>query len=161
MRTDGWLVLIKSELEILRLLAGLVVVVSFLVVLLVCQPYRRKSDFGMAASVQVLFVGVYLGGIVVRLYGDIANDTIGSPELAFRFLGLRSLDHAVALMITLAFTMLALLVASLGADTYMHIVQQRLTSKWSVCTMDPPHVGCETRTFALVPRGFERFVCVR
>ena len=130
----GWLLLVDSELRFLRLLAGLIVTISFLVLLLVCAPYKSKSDYGVAAGVQVLLVGIFIGGIVVRLYEDISRDTIGSPELAYRFLGLRSSEDAVVMMIIVSFAMVILLLLSLSADSYMHVVQQRLMDKWSVCS---------------------------
>ena len=68
-------------------------------------------------------------------YEDIANDAIGSPALAYRFLGLRSSDEAVILMIGIAFAMLALLSFTLVGECYMLQLQQRLESKWSVCTI--------------------------
>ena len=40
------------------------------------------------------------------LYEDIANDTAGSPALAYRFLGLRSSEEAVLLMILVSFAMI-------------------------------------------------------
>eukprot|EP00966_Prymnesium_polylepis_P332819 7388298-Prymnesium_polylepis.1 len=49
-----------------------------------CPPRSPTPD------TQVLFVCTFIGGLVVRLYEDIAHDSVGSPELAYRFLGLRS-----------------------------------------------------------------------
>eukprot|EP00966_Prymnesium_polylepis_P082686 1914658-Prymnesium_polylepis.1 len=94
----------------------------------------------MAAACQILFVGMFLGGIIVRLYEDIALDTAGSPALARRFLGLNSVDEAVSMMIGISFGMVGLLVLSLGADSYWLVVQRRLRSQWSVATMDPPYL---------------------
>ena len=142
---SGWLLLINSDLRILRLTAALAIAISFLVVLLVCEPYRRRSDHAVAAGCQVLFVGIFMGGIIVRLYGDISNDTAGSPALAHRFLGLRSSEEAVTMMICIALTMLVLLVCALAADTYWCFVQERLRKKWSVATMDPPHTKWQLR----------------
>eukprot|EP00966_Prymnesium_polylepis_P258585 5972600-Prymnesium_polylepis.2 len=142
---SGWLLLVDGELRFLRLLAGLVVAVSFLVLLLVCAPYKSKFDHGTAAGAQVLLVGIFMGGLVVRLYEDIFSDTLGSRELAYRFLGLHSSDDAVVMMIVVALSMLCLLILSLTADTYMHIVQQRLMQKWAVCTMDPPYIVWKTQ----------------
>jgi hypothetical protein len=65
-----------------------------LIVLQACRPYRRAFDNVMAVGTQVLFVFIFIGGILVRLYEDIAKDTSGSPELAYRFLGLRSSHEA-------------------------------------------------------------------
>eukprot|EP00966_Prymnesium_polylepis_P268030 6192013-Prymnesium_polylepis.1 len=99
----------------------------------------------MAAGCQLLFVCAFTGGIVVRLYNDIANDSAGSPELAHRFLGLQSSDEAVIVMILVAFGMVFLLIAALGGEMYAHAVEEHLKNKWSVCTMDPPHVQWRTR----------------
>jgi hypothetical protein len=92
----------------------------------------------MAAGTQLLFVCIFIGGIIVRVYEDIANDTRGSRELAERFLGLQSSEEAVIIMILVAFGMIALLVLTLGTETYMQFVQERLQAKWSVCTLEPP-----------------------
>ena len=134
----GWLLLIPSELKLLRLMIALLLSLCFLIVLLVSQPYRRRSDFAMGASCQVLMVCMFLGGLIVRTYGDIALDPMGSPELAHRFIGLSSVDEAVVLMIIVAFAMVGLLVTSLGLDTYWHALQQRRQQKWSTCTVQTP-----------------------
>ena len=52
----GWLLLFGSDLQFIRLLAALVVSVAFLVALLICYPYKKKLDYGMAAGCQLLFV---------------------------------------------------------------------------------------------------------
>ena len=100
----------------------------------------------MAAGCQLLFVCIFIGGVIVRLYEDIKSDPASrSEDLAYRFLGLRSSEDAVILMILVAFAMLGLLAGTLGMEIYMHMVQQRLEHKWSVCTMDPPYVKWKTR----------------
>jgi len=141
----GWLLLISAEQQFLRLLAALIISIAFLVAILACSPHKRKFDAGMAAGAQVLFVCLFMGGIMVRLYEDIANDAVGSPALAYRFLGLRSSDEAIYLMIVIAFAMVALLSFTLVGECYMLQVQQRLESKWSVCTIDPPHTNWKPR----------------
>ena len=93
-----------------------------------------------AGRSQILLVNIFIGGIMVRLVEDISNDVNGSPELAYRFLGLRSSDDAVVFMIVATFTMLAILGTTLVSEVYRHRLQQRLERQFSVCTMDPPHV---------------------
>ena len=119
----GWLLLIHSEMEFIRLLSALMISVAFLVAVLVACPYKRKLDLALAASCQVLFVCTFTGALVVWLYESLASD---SRALAYHFLGLRSADEAVVLMISFACAILAVLACTLGADVYMHIVYQRL-----------------------------------
>eukprot|EP00966_Prymnesium_polylepis_P112616 2605152-Prymnesium_polylepis.2 len=92
----------------------------------------------MAASCQLLFISMFIGGLIVRLYQDIASDSLGSPALAHRFIGLSSVDEAVVMMIIVAFAMVGLLFASLGADAYWHAVEEHRQRRWSTCTMEPP-----------------------
>ncbi|KAL1512046.1 hypothetical protein AB1Y20_005320 [Prymnesium parvum] len=141
----GWLLLIDSELRFIRLLAGLVVSISFLIVLLALKPYKRPFDYMMAAGCQILFVCIFVGGIIVRLYEDIAKDSSGGPELAYQFLGLQSSEHIIVIMILVAFSMLALLMFTLVSESYAHFIHQRLMRKWSVCTMNPPYMHWRTR----------------
>eukprot|EP00966_Prymnesium_polylepis_P332967 7388444-Prymnesium_polylepis.1 len=117
-----------------------------LVAILACSPFKRKIDTGVAASCQLLFICIFMGGIMVRLYEDIANDSVGSPELAYRFLGLHSSDEAVTIMILVAFGMLVLVGLSLLGEAINLRVQLHIESKWSMCTVDPPH-------FRWKPRG--------
>ena len=63
----GWLLLIDLDTRFLRLLSALIISMAFLVALLVCEPYKRRFDQGMAAGCQVLMVCIFIGGIVVRL----------------------------------------------------------------------------------------------
>jgi hypothetical protein len=99
----------------------------------------------MAAGIQILFVCIFLGGTIVRLFNDIADDTAGSTALAYRYLGLRSSDDIVVIMIIIAFAMLVVLGFTVSADAYMHVVQKRLRSRWSVATMEPPHIVWKLR----------------
>jgi hypothetical protein len=110
-----------------------------------CFLLFRFGSYCMAAAVQILFVCIFLGGIIVRLFNDIADDTAGSAALAYRYLGLRSVDDIVVIMIVIAFAMLLVLFLTVSADAYMHIVQARLRNKWSVATMEPPHVVWKLR----------------
>ena len=107
---------------------------------------KRILDYGMAAGCQILFVCSFIGGIIVRSFDDVAHDFEGSRSLAQRTFGMHSSDDVVAIMIVVAFLMLVLLALTLGADSYMHVMQQRLRNKWSVSTMDPP-------CFRWQPRG--------
>ncbi|KAL1511659.1 hypothetical protein AB1Y20_004949 [Prymnesium parvum] len=136
----GWLLLINFELRFIRLLAALVVSISFLIILLALKPYKRSFDYTMAAGCQILFVCIFIGGIIVRLYEDISTDSNGSKELAYRFLGLHSSEEVIIGMILIAFSMLALLAFTVASETYAHLLNSRLTKKWSVCTMDPPYI---------------------
>ena len=83
---------------------------------------------------------------MVRLYDDITEDVDGSPELAYRLLGLQSKDDVVVFMICVSFAMLAVLAMALCAQSYMHLAQKRQAAKWSTCTMDPPYVLWKTRS---------------
>jgi len=141
----GWLLLIDIELQFIRLIAALCISVAFLVGLLACVPFKRKADNAMATGCQLLFVCIFIGGLIVRLYEDIANDSAGSPALAYRFLGLRSSEEAVIIMILVAFAMITLLGLTLFGESYIYILQQRLESKWSVCTLDPPYIRWKSK----------------
>jgi len=134
----GWLLLIDSDLKFVRLLAALIVTVFFLVALLVVNPYLRLFDYGMAAGCQILFVCIFIMGIVVQPFEDVSSDFAGSLALAQRTFSLTSADDAVVIMIVAAFLMIVLLAATLAANIYIHLMQARLRKKWSVGTMDPP-----------------------
>jgi hypothetical protein len=136
----GWLNLVDSELKFLRLLMALLVSVAFLVALLVCQPYRRKFDQTMAAGNQIVFVCLFLGGMLVLQYEEIDAEPNVPPGLAYKLLGLRSSEEAVVTMICVALFMLVLLALTVVADSYVHVQNRRLRSKWAVCTLDPPQV---------------------
>ena len=136
----GWLRLVDTELKFMRLLMALLSTIGFLVTLLVCLPYRRTFDQTMAAGCQVVFVCMFLGGMVVLLFEDADSHARVLPGLATELLGLRSTEEAVAMMICVAFGMLVLLGLTVVADSYAHVQQNRLRSKWSVCTLDPPQV---------------------
>jgi len=99
----------------------------------------------MAASFQLLLVCTFICGIVVRLYEDISTDVQGSPELAYRYLGLHSSEQAVAIMIIVAMCMILVLSAALVTEGYMKLIQMRLEAKWSVATLDPPTCTWERR----------------
>ena len=136
----GWLLLIDGDLLLIRLLAALIISNAGLIAVLVCNPYRRKSDYCMAAGIQLLLVCIFIFGIVVHMFEGIVHDAAGSEELAFRITGLRTSDDVAAIMICVAFAMLGFFAATFTADTYMHVVQRRLRMKWSMLTTDPPHV---------------------
>eukprot|EP00966_Prymnesium_polylepis_P185202 4292401-Prymnesium_polylepis.2 len=135
-----WLILISSEYKLIRLVTALVFSICFLVAVLACDPYVRKFDYFLASGVQLLFVCIFIGGIFVRLFEDISTDAAGSPALAQHFLGLKSSEDAVLVMIGVSFAMIGLLAVTVSADSYMHLTQKRLDAKWSICTIDPPHV---------------------
>lgn len=64
-------------------------------------------------------------------------------------MGIGSTEEVVVLMIFVAFAMLGLLVFTLFSESYVRIIQARLDSRWSVCTMDPPFVQWKPeRTYA-------------
>ncbi|KAL1499218.1 hypothetical protein AB1Y20_013725 [Prymnesium parvum] len=105
----GWLLLVDFNLQFIRILCALIVTIAFSVALLVCQPYKRQLDFAMASGAQLLLVCIFIGGIIMRLYEDIANDSAGSKELAFRFLGIHSSEEIAIIMILVALLMLVLL----------------------------------------------------
>jgi hypothetical protein len=136
----GWLQLVNKELKFMRLLMALLLTIGFLVTLNVCRPYRRKFDQTMAAGCQVVFVCIFLGGMVVLLFEDIDSHARVLPGHATELLGLSSSEEAVAMMICVAFGMLVLLGLTVIVDSYAHIQQERLRSKWAVCTLDPPQV---------------------
>jgi hypothetical protein len=135
----GWLLLVETRLKFIRLLIALLVSIFFLVALLTAQPYRRRLDYGLAAGVQLLFVCMFIGGLLVQLHEDISTDAAGSLALAYRSLGFYSSDHVVILMICVTFVMVSLLAITLGVESWANVVQERLRRKWSVATIDPPH----------------------
>jgi len=136
----GWLLLIDIDLRFIRLLAALILTISFLVILLALKPYKKAFDYSMAAGCQILLVCIFIGGVIVRLFEDISNDPAGSKELAIKYLGLQSSDEVIIVMIAVAFVMLGLLTFTLLSESYVHILQQRMNKRWSVCTIDPPYV---------------------
>jgi len=116
-----------------------------LVAVLACSPHKRKFDTIMAAGCQCLFICIFIGGMMVKLWEDIANDTVGSPELAYRFLGLHSSEEAVVIMLVVAFAMLLLIILTLFGEVFEIRVQRRVESQWSVATIDPPRVRWKPR----------------
>eukprot|EP00966_Prymnesium_polylepis_P233165 5392504-Prymnesium_polylepis.1 len=123
---SGWLLLVDRDLPLLRLALALVITVFCLTVLLLCQPYKARIDFGLAICGQFLLVCCFVGGILVKLYNDIADDPIGSAALALRFTGFSSSHDAVNLMIAVAmFEMIAFALAFL-VQSYHHARKQRL-----------------------------------
>lgn len=52
----GWLLLVNVDLHFIRIVAALIVSLLFLIALLLCDPYVRKFDFGMAVGSQLLLV---------------------------------------------------------------------------------------------------------
>ena len=124
----------------MRLLTAILFTSGYLMTLLVCRPFRRKFDQTMAAGCQVFFVCIFLGGMVVLLFEDMDAHASVLPGLASDLLGLRSSEEAVVMMICVAFGMLMLLGLTVAADSYAHVQQKRLRSKWAVCTLDPPQL---------------------
>jgi len=137
----GWLLLIDTDHHFIRLVIAILVVITFLIMLLVSSPYKKRLDHAMAVAVQVLFICIFIGGMVVGLFDDITKDHEGTSQLAFRVLGVRSADDVVVIMIVVAFMMLAVLAVCLLLEMYMHVVTVRLEAKFSTCTMDPPKVA--------------------
>jgi len=134
----GWLLLIDSNLRFLRIIAALVLSITFLVAVVACSPYRRTLDWAIAAGSQLLLVYIFIGGIMVLLFEEIATDATGSLALASRCIGLGSPEEAVTLMIVVSFTMLLVFAMGLGVQTYLHARHLYLESKWQICTLDPP-----------------------
>lgn len=64
----GWLLLVGNPIRIVRLLIALFLSVGYLVALLECQPYKRKSDSVLASWAQVLLICIFGNGILVRCY---------------------------------------------------------------------------------------------
>lgn len=62
---SGWLLLIDTQLNFIRLTVALLVCVAFLVALLECRPYKRRSDHAVAVSMQILFVCLFICGMIV------------------------------------------------------------------------------------------------
>jgi len=141
----GWLLLIDPSLPFIRLVAALIVTIAFMVAVLACAPYKRKLDHYLAAACQLLLTCMFIGGIMVKLYTDISTDSAGSPELAYRFLGLHSEDSAVAIMIAVSFAMLVWLSFALLFEMHSQRLRQQLKSRWSVVTMDPPSTKWKPR----------------
>jgi len=136
----GWLLLLDVELQFIRIMTALIISISFLIAVLACNPYKSTADYLVAAGIQILFVCIFLTGLVVRLYEDISNDLAGGAALAYRFIGLNSSEEVVVMMIMISFMMLVLLVMTVVGETYMLANQHRLEARFSVCTMDPPYI---------------------
>eukprot|EP00966_Prymnesium_polylepis_P117252 2709298-Prymnesium_polylepis.1 len=77
--------------------ASITVSIGFLVALPVCQPYRSKSDQTMAAGCQIVFVCLFLGGMIVLQYDMIdAHPSVPSglaSELLSRRYSARVTQH--------------------------------------------------------------------
>ena len=88
----------------------------------------------------MLFVCIFIGAILVRLYEDIKTSPNGGEEMAREYLGLNSSDAAVGSMIVVCFIMLTLLVLTVSAEEYFSRAQRRREARWNVATTDPPTV---------------------
>ena len=87
------MLLIDLDLSFLRLCTALCVSIAFLVALLACKPYKRRLDFFMASGCQLLFVCIFIGGIIVRLYEDL--DKKFDAAVAYAILGLSSSEEVL------------------------------------------------------------------
>ena len=134
----GWLLLVEPKA--FRLLLALLISIALLVFLLVTNPYKRKLDCFVAAGCQLSFVCIFLGGLAVKLYEDLESSSDCSSAFASQFMGLQSSEDIVTFMISATFAMLLLLGFSFISEAYAHVVKRRAESKWSVCTIDPPHI---------------------
>ena len=153
MLTAGWLILIDNKQRFIRLVAALIISIAYLSFLFGCAPYRKAMDWALAAGTQLLLVFVFIGGLVVRLFEDIANDTSGSVELATRFLGFSSSEEAVTLMIVVALAVLIVFGACLAAHAAFHARRLHLESKYLVCTVEPPNASWRPDRVYAVVRG--------
>jgi len=140
----GWLLLIDSDLPFLRLVSALVVTVFCLAALLLCDPYKSRIDFALATGGQLVLICIFIGGIMVRLYKDIAEDPFarahpsGAAALAYRFLGLTSSEDAVTIMILVALFELVAFSITLAVQSYFQARPAQLEAKWSCCTLELP-----------------------
>jgi len=134
----GWLQLVEQKA--FRLLLALLISISFLVVLLVTNPYKRTLDSAVAAGCQLSYVCIFLGGLAVKLYEDLESSSDCSSGFASQFMGLRSSEDIVTFMIFVTFAMLLILGLSFISEAYSHVVKKRAESTWSVCTIDPPYI---------------------
>lgn len=135
----GWLLLLNVKLQFIRLLVALVFAIAFLIAMLACRPYKRNLDFCLAVCGQILFVCIFIGGIIVRLFEDMANDVAyGSLEHARHFLGIQSSEEAVVIMICVSLMMLILFAFTILGEAFVKFNQARLEAKFAVVTMNPP-----------------------
>lgn len=61
----GWLLLIDNSVPLVRLIIALIIVLSYLVGILVCEPYKNKHDAMLATAIQIIFVFLFLGANMV------------------------------------------------------------------------------------------------
>lgn len=65
----GWVLLISERRRFLRLVVGLLVSIVGAVAILTSQPYQRNEDDMLGVTCQLLLVCVFVGAILVQLYG--------------------------------------------------------------------------------------------
>lgn len=106
----GWLILIPTEMDFLRLVAALLISLAVLVLTLTARPYRRTEDNILATTSILLLNLAYVGALLVKIFEDVsATDN----DLAQRVFGFSSTNIIVAVM--LAFTVAMFLVLTAAA----------------------------------------------
>ncbi|KAL3921676.1 MAG: hypothetical protein SGPRY_004821, partial [Prymnesium sp.] len=136
----GWLLLFDASQHFMQLLTALIVSLAYLMLLLVCRPFKRRLDHFLAAGCQLLVFFLFLFGLSVHLHHEIAHDVDGSLSLASRLLGLDSSDDIAVIMILIAIFMVILFGLTLLAESVAQHLEQRRAMTWSICTMDPPRI---------------------
>lgn len=145
----GWLLLFDASQHFMQLLTALIVSLAYLMLLLVCRPFKRRLDHFLAAGCQLLVFFLFLFGLSVHLHHEIAHDVDGSLSLASRLLGLDSSDDIAVIMILIAIFMVILFGLTLLAESVAQHLEQRRAMTWSICTMDPPRIVWKRkRTYA-------------
>ena len=89
-------VLTNDDLTFLRIVIALILMISYIVALLVLQPYRRDDLTYLAVFLQFVLIISFFGGMVVKLF----NDTVvaSSVDVAYETLGVRDEETIVVLM---------------------------------------------------------------
>jgi len=109
----GFVQFIPREHEYGRLLCGVLVSITYLIILLTMQPYKRRDHDVLAIASQVTLVLVMMAAQTVHLYKELEDDF--GPASASRVLGFRSQDDVVVTMIILN---IAILVAYAALIAY-------------------------------------------
>ena len=92
-------VLTNDDSTFLRIVIALILMISYIVALLVLQPFRRDDLTYLAVFLQFVLIISFFGGMVVKLF----NDTVvaSSVDVAYETLGVRDEETIVVLMAVL------------------------------------------------------------
>ena len=135
--------LISEDFAFIRLVVGVLTSVFMLVLTLTLHPYLYVEDQMIAIASHTMLVVMFVGAGYIKAYEDTEYelDAIGERSLASKIYGFTSIDQVVGVLITFAFGMLVLLVATLA---YLVFKAGRMSSIRLKETHKPPKLTLQS-----------------